>query len=470
MLINSINQQDVSLVPPQNFNKCSCGCGGTVQINPKSKKIPKFIQGHNSVKDPVKMLSVHKEYQEALVNPPICACGCGEKIKIKNHHKKTGVPNFLERHWHKKNAFNVIKHREAYEAASKGLILCACGCGEKLVAKAYSRKYGIPKTIKGHQSVKYPIDFLKRKETYKEALLNPPLCACGCGEKIKVKPHHRQHGIPKVIYRHCSPETKYTLSKTLTGGTNSAKGKTWEERYGKEIADTRKEKQKQTKITWNKGKAQYEKEYKEALLNPPLCKCGCNKYIKLFDRYRSSGVPKYISGHNGKITNLGIKHSDARKKAQSLRMTGVKRKPHSEETKKKMREKRLTWVVPIQDTSIEIKLQEALYREGIPFKTHSAILGQPDIFIEPNICIFADGDYWHGNPMKYKADSSLMYKKILNRKMTAKEVWDKDAKISDELDKQGYIVLRFWEYSIRNEFKQCINVIKGVYRCQCQKI
>lgn len=83
-------------------------------------------------------------------------------------------------------------------------------------------------------------------------------------------------------------------------------------------------------------------------------------------------------------------------------------------------------VFPRKDTSIEIKMQRFLSSIGIPFETHKSILGQPDIFIEPNICIFADGDYWHQYPNG-----------------RARDRW-----VNKELEKQGYSVIRIWEHDI----------------------
>lgn len=65
------------------------------------------------------------------------------------------------------------------------------------------------------------------------------------------------------------------------------------------------------------------------------------------------------------------------------------------------------------------------------------IVGKPDIFIEPNICIFADGDYWH-NTEKSKI---------------------RDIFVNQELNKQNYKVLRFWEHEINKEPQKCLEKI-----------
>lgn len=86
-----------------------------------------------------------------------------------------------------------------------------------------------------------------------------------------------------------------------------------------------------------------------------------------------------------------------------------------------------------KNTSIEIKLQQFLKSNVISFSTHSSLFGRPDIFIEPNICIFADGDYWHNIPVKK----------------------NRDVIVNKYLKKNKYIVLRFWEHDINDNFDKC---------------
>ena len=51
----------------------------------------------------------------------------------------------------------------------------------------------------------------------------------------------------------------------------------------------------------------------------------------------------------------------------------------------------------------------------------------PDFFIEPNVCVYCDGDYWHTIP-----------------KVSARDKW-----INDELIKDGYRVIRLWGTEIK---------------------
>lgn len=113
---------------------------------------------------------------------------------------------------------------------------------------------------------------------------------------------------------------------------------------------------------------------------------------------------------------------------------GNKGKKLTEETKAKIREARAKQKLPFKDTKPERILQNALRAEGIKFETHKAILGQPDIFIEPNICIFVDGDYWHSLPYKQQ----------------------RDIFVTENLEKENYIVIRLWEHEIYEELRNCI--------------
>ena len=152
--------------------------------------------------------------------------------------------------------------------------------------------------------------------------------------------------------------------------------------------------------------------------------------------------PEAIAKRNLKI--IGQKRSLDSRRKMSLSHLGKpgywKGKRLSEETKRKIREKRLNQILPRQDTSIEIAMQNELRSRHIDFQSHYPFLGQPDIFIAPSLCIFCDGDYWHNYP----------------------EGREKDKKITKQLQQEGFEVLRFWEHEIEENIKGCVDKIAGV--------
>ena len=113
---------------------------------------------------------------------------------------------------------------------------------------------------------------------------------------------------------------------------------------------------------------------------------------------------------------------------------------HSEETKLKMKLAHIENPNRVfKNTSIELKVQNLLKENGIEFETNYPILGRPDIFIKPNICIFVDGCYWH-DCLKCKNEG----KAIRGIK------GDKDKIITQKLQEQRYTVIRIWEHEINN--------------------
>ena len=99
-------------------------------------------------------------------------------------------------------------------------------------------------------------------------------------------------------------------------------------------------------------------------------------------------------------------------------------------------------VFPVKDTSIEVALQLELTKRDIPFVKHKAVVPhhQCDIFIEPNIVVEADGDYWHNLPVQK----------------------EKDARVNAAMNAAGYLVLRYWEHEIRANAEGCVDEIEEI--------
>lgn len=129
------------------------------------------------------------------------------------------------------------------------------------------------------------------------------------------------------------------------------------------------------------------------------------------------------------------------------------------EVRKFLRDLRLSRVYPPKDTSIECSVQDGLKRTGIEFKTHVPIMNtcQTDIFIEPNICVFCDGDFFHANPKFWDRNNLRSPIQIKNLK--------RDEKANRVLHKNGYIILRFFGDEIRNNLdgiiQQILKVVKN---------
>lgn len=121
-----------------------------------------------------------------------------------------------------------------------------------------------------------------------------------------------------------------------------------------------------------------------------------------------------------------------------------------------------------QDTSIELRLRKALWARGIRYrKNYRNLIGRPDIVLSKyKIAIFCDSDYWHGydwenRHQRIKSNREYWIPKI-ERNMA------RDKEVNEALARDGWTVLRFWEWQIRKQLDKCVEiVIKAIDRNHC---
>lgn len=116
-----------------------------------------------------------------------------------------------------------------------------------------------------------------------------------------------------------------------------------------------------------------------------------------------------------------------------------------------------------KDTTIELTLRKALWSKGIRYrKNYKTLVGKPDIAITKyKIAVFCDSDFWHGfdwehRHQKIKSNRDYWIPKI-ERNMA------RDIEVTSLLEREGWVVLRFWEHQIRKELDVCIDeIVKAV--------
>lgn len=112
-----------------------------------------------------------------------------------------------------------------------------------------------------------------------------------------------------------------------------------------------------------------------------------------------------------------------------------------------------------KDTSIEIKLRNALWHEGIRYrKNYEDLPGKPDIAITRyQIAVFCDSSFWHGREFETKKPVD-----------TNHEYWDakirrnmeRDREVNRQLKTIGWTVLRFWDTDINLYLNECVQTVK----------
>jgi len=121
-------------------------------------------------------------------------------------------------------------------------------------------------------------------------------------------------------------------------------------------------------------------------------------------------------------------------------------------------------------SSIEIRIQEILNIYSIKNRAQFLIRKNGkrkffDFILEDSkILIEVQGDFWHADPKKYKADDKLHFPRGL---IFAKEVWNKDEEKKLIAEEQGYKVIYIWSNEIKN---QSIESIKNILLSKLKEV
>jgi DNA mismatch endonuclease (patch repair protein) len=135
-------------------------------------------------------------------------------------------------------------------------------------------------------------------------------------------------------------------------------------------------------------------------------------------------------------------------------------KRHTEHTREIMKDKWKHRSFKEKDNKLELRFQKELKIRNIIFQKQAEILGRPDIFIQPNICIFVDGCYWHGCKCKFNPEWSGEHAEYIKSRMKH------DIEVNQKLHEAGYVVLRFWEHEILGDINSCISKINSYYKIE----
>jgi len=111
-------------------------------------------------------------------------------------------------------------------------------------------------------------------------------------------------------------------------------------------------------------------------------------------------------------------------------------------------------------------MAKALWCSGMRYyKNDKTIFGKPDfVFRGKKIAIFCDSEFWHGynylvKGERFKTNIDFWEKKILYN-------INRDKKVNEKLEKDGWIVLRFWGEQIKKDIDNCVKQIKEIYDCR----
>ncbi|MGH7812406.1 MAG: very short patch repair endonuclease [Candidatus Binataceae bacterium] len=111
-------------------------------------------------------------------------------------------------------------------------------------------------------------------------------------------------------------------------------------------------------------------------------------------------------------------------------------------------------IKPQGNRSTELRLVSVFRRAGLTgWRRHVQLPGRPDFsFRKQRVAIFVDGDFWHGNPRRFrlpKTNRAFWREKIRYNRA-------KDKRVARLLRSQGWTVVRIWESTLRRQQDSCL--------------
>ena len=117
-----------------------------------------------------------------------------------------------------------------------------------------------------------------------------------------------------------------------------------------------------------------------------------------------------------------------------------------------------------KDTKPEIMLRQELWRRGLRYrKNYKYLSGKPDIvFLCAKIAVFVDGRMWHGYDWEhqkndFKSNRDYWIPKIEDNR-------ERDFKVTQDLIELDWLVLRFWDFEVKQDVAVCADKIERAYK------
>lgn len=120
--------------------------------------------------------------------------------------------------------------------------------------------------------------------------------------------------------------------------------------------------------------------------------------------------------------------------------------------------------VKCKDTEIEKLLRKELWHRGLRYqKNVKDIMGKPDIvFKGKKVAVFCDSEFWHGYDWEHKKMEIKSHREFWIPKI--ERTMDRDREVTQALEQDGWIVLRFWGKQIKNDLTHCADIVEDALR------
>ena len=117
-----------------------------------------------------------------------------------------------------------------------------------------------------------------------------------------------------------------------------------------------------------------------------------------------------------------------------------------------------------KDSDIELPLRKELWSRGIRYRKNvRRIYGNPDLaFIGKKVAVFCDSEFWHGFDWEHRKDDIKSNRDFWIPKIERNI--ERDKQVTEKLENEGWIVIRFWGKEIKKDVVACADKIEQVLK------
>ena len=122
-----------------------------------------------------------------------------------------------------------------------------------------------------------------------------------------------------------------------------------------------------------------------------------------------------------------------------------------------------------KDTKPELMLRKELWSRGMRYrKNYKALPGKPDmVFLRAKLAVFVDGKMWHGYDWEHQKNDFKSNRDFQIPKIERNI--ERDLKVNQILNEQGWQVVRFWDFEIKKNVVACADKIEQAYSKRMEK-
>lgn len=119
--------------------------------------------------------------------------------------------------------------------------------------------------------------------------------------------------------------------------------------------------------------------------------------------------------------------------------------------------------VKSKDSAIEIALRKELWARNLRYRKNvTTVFGKPDIaFLGKKIAVFCDSEFWHGFDWENRKNDIKSHQEFWISKI--ERTIQRDIEVTNKLQSEGWIVIRFWGKEIKKNVSGCADIIQKAW-------